>query len=167
MHEESISTDPPLLPASVPVCRVLALDNLKRRGSELNLPRLRDAEVAFQHGDIRNPEDLEGVGDVDLILDCSAEPSVLAGYGSSPGYVTHTNLGGTINCLELARNCGAGMLFLSTSRVYPMKAVNALEFIEEETRYSLAAEQSVPGSFVRSTKIASSLPATISRTPSS
>lgn len=131
--------------ARYPGCRVLALDNLKRRGSELNLPRLRDAQVEFLHGDVRNPEDLEGVGDIELILECSAEPSVLAGYGSSPGYVTHTNLGGTINCLELARNRGAGMLFLSTNRVYPMATVNALRYVEEDTRFALAPEQTVPG----------------------
>ena len=51
-----------------PKTRVLALDNLKRRGSELNLPRLREAGGDFVHGDIRNPEDLAGIGNVDLML---------------------------------------------------------------------------------------------------
>ena len=39
---------------------VIAFDNLKRRGSELNLPRLREAGVRFVHGDVRSPSDLEG-----------------------------------------------------------------------------------------------------------
>ena len=60
---------------------------------------------------------------VDLILECSAEPSVLAGY-TSPGYVLQTNLIGTINCLELARQTEADFIFLSTSRVYPIAYLN-------------------------------------------
>jgi CDP-paratose 2-epimerase len=128
-----------------PGTRVVSLDNLKRRGSELNLPRLREAGVEFIHGDVRNMEDLESVGPIDLILECSAEPSVLAGYTSSPNYLVNTNLGGTINCLELARKHGAGMIFLSTSRVYPVETLNALRYGEQSTRFALDDEQSVAG----------------------
>src|SRR5436305_1073893 len=71
---------------------VIALDNLKRRGSELALPRLRAGGVRFVHGDVRMPEDLEAVGPVDLLIECSAEPSVHAGYGQSPSYLVNTNL---------------------------------------------------------------------------
>ena len=41
-----------------PDYKIYALDNLKRRGSELNIPRLREYEINFIHGDIRNSEDL-------------------------------------------------------------------------------------------------------------
>jgi len=125
--------------------RVVALDNLKRRGSELNLPRLRAGGVEFIHGDVRNPEDLEEAGPIDLILECSAEPSVLAGYGGSPRYLVNTNLVGTANCLELTRRHGAAILFLSTSRVYPIAALNALCYREEATRFVLDEEQPAPG----------------------
>ena len=125
--------------------RVVALDNLRRRGAELNVVRLREAGVDFIHGDIRSPGDLAAVGPVDLILECSAEPSVLAGYGESPEYVVHTNLTGAINCLEAARRHGAGILFLSTSRVYPMATIEGLAYRETGTRFELAEEQSVPG----------------------
>ncbi len=125
--------------------RVVAFDNLKRRGSELNLPRLREAGIEFLHGDIRNAGDLEAVGPVDTILECSAEPSVLAGYGGSPRYVVDTNLSGTINCLELARQHDAGFLFLSTSRVYPMETISSLPYRETETRFELEPGQDVPG----------------------
>ena len=100
--------------------QVIAFDNLKRRGSELNLPRLRASGVEFIHGDIRNSEDLSAVGPFDCIIECSAEPSALAGYNSSPQYVINANLAGTINCLEAARKCRADFIFLSTSRVYPI-----------------------------------------------
>ncbi len=125
--------------------RVIALDSLKRRGSELNLPRLREAGVEFMHGDIRNPEDLDAVEDVEVIIECSAEPSVLAGFHGSPEYLIHTNLAGTANCLELARRRGAAVLFLSTSRVYPFEAIARLSLREDATRYSLADTQPVAG----------------------
>ncbi|MBI4559826.1 MAG: NAD-dependent epimerase/dehydratase family protein [Candidatus Hydrogenedentes bacterium] len=129
--------------------RVVAFDNLKRRGSELNLSRLRGAGVEFLHGDIRSPEDLEAVGPVDLVLECSAEPSVLAGYSGSPAYVIHTNLTGTVNCLEFARRREAAMIFLSTSRVYPTKTINALACREEATRFALSDKQMSPGASAR------------------
>lgn len=125
---------------------VLAVDNLKRRGSETTLPRLRESGVVFMHGDIRSPEDLRlDAHHLDLIVECSAEPSVLAGFGESPDYLLNTNLIGTINCLELARRTGAAVIFLSTSRVYPMALLNALVLTEAPTRFELAETQTVPG----------------------
>jgi CDP-paratose 2-epimerase len=125
--------------------RVIALDNLRRRGSELNLPRLKAAGVEFLHGDIRCPGDLEEVGAFDVLIECSAEPSVLAGYGGSPKYVLETNLTGTLNCLEAARQHGSDVVFLSTSRVYPMETIARLHYRESETRLELEGEQPVPG----------------------
>jgi len=105
---------------------VIALDNLKRRGSELALPRLRDGGVRFVHGDVRTPEDLDAVGPVDLLIECSAEPSVHAGYGQSPGYLVNTNLTGLVHCLEHLRRTGGDLVFLSSSRIYPIAPLRAL-----------------------------------------
>lgn len=124
---------------------VISLDNLKRRGSELNLSRLKQGGVKFLHGDIRQLEDLKAVGHVDLILECSAEPSVIAGYDSSPDYLMQTNLQGTVNCLEIARVTKADFIFLSTSRVYPIKHINNLKFNETETRFIPSEQNSIPG----------------------
>lgn len=124
---------------------VVALDNLKRRGSELNLLRLQREGVEFFHGDIRHPEDIEAVGGADLILECSAEPSVMAGVSDSPHYVLQTNLVGTLNCLEMARKWKSAFVFLSTSRVYPLKYLNSLAFREGETRLELEKVQEIPG----------------------
>jgi CDP-paratose 2-epimerase len=125
--------------------RVTAFDNLRRRGSELNLRRLREAEVVFVHGDVRSPADLGALEPPDLIVECSAEPSAQAGYGVSPEYVIHTNLLGCFHCLELARRHRADFLLLSSSRVYPYETINRLAFVAEETRYSLCGNQVVPG----------------------
>ena len=133
------------LRAELPELSVVVLDNLKRRGSELNVQRLRDAGCEFVHGDIRVTEDIEAVGEADLVIECSAEPSVLAGYSSSPAYLVQTNLMGTVNCLEYARKHGAGMIFLSTSRVYPIETINRLKYSEQPTRFVLESAQDITG----------------------
>ena len=127
-----------------PSLNITVLDNLKRRGSELSLRRLKDAGVEFVHGDIRNREDLI-FEKVDLLLECSAEPSVLAGINSSPDYLMNTNLVGTLNCLEVAREHGAASIFLSTSRVYPISYINGLKFEESETRFNILDNQEITG----------------------
>jgi len=132
--------------AGVSGVRVTALDNLKRRGSELKLEPLNAAGVTFVHGDVRIADDLALNGaPVDVIVDCAAEPSVFAGRSGSPRYVLDSNLGGTLNCLELARQRGARVVFLSTSRVYPIAALNALAVDENESRFVLRDAQPMPG----------------------
>jgi len=122
--------------AEVDVC---AFDNLRRRGSELALGRLKDGGVEFVHGDIRSTDDLADLGKFDLLIECSAEPSVQAGYGGSPAYVLQTNLTGTINCLEAARRHGADVIFLSTSRVYPIDRLRALPLVPSRHRLDIPA----------------------------
>ncbi len=128
-----------------PDARVIALDNLKRRGSGLNLSRLRRGGVVFVHGDVRMPDDLPELERLDLIIECSAEPSVLAGYGGSPRYVIDSNLVGAVHCLELARRNDAAMIFLSTSRVYPLEKLRAVAIEETPTRFEIAETQTLPG----------------------
>jgi len=132
-----------------PEWAVLALDNLRRRGSELNLPRLREAGVEFVHGDVRQPADLDTVGRIDALIECSAEPSVLSGLDGSPDYVIESNLIGAWRCLELARRWEASVVFLSTSRVYPVAGLDALAYVEGDTRFELAEHQPVTGASAR------------------
>jgi len=133
------------LRAARPDVAVVALDSLRRRGSELNLPRLKAAGVEFVHGDVRSPGDLLALDPITAIVECSAEPSVLAGMGGGADYVVQTNLVGAYNCLELARRDGAQFIFLSTSRVYPLAGLNRLALREGETRLELEPRQALPG----------------------
>jgi CDP-paratose 2-epimerase len=133
------------LKLNYPAYQIFALDNLKRRGSELNISRLKKAGVEFVHGDIRSKEDFDSLPAVDTVIEASAEPSVLAGLDGTPDYLINTNLFGTVNCLNYALKHKAAFLFLSTSRVYPIKALETLNFVEQETRFALANEQPVPG----------------------
>jgi len=124
---------------------VIALDNLTRNGSELNLPRLKQTNIVFIKGDVRNYDDIDSCGKVDLIIECSAECSVLAGYNSSLKYLIDTNLYGAINCLEVAKKNNSGFIFLSTSRTYPIEKLNSLHLMEKETRFELDLKQDFRG----------------------
>jgi len=123
---------------------VIALDNLYRKGSELNIGRLKKNGVRFVKGDVRVKKDLE-IKNVDLLIECSAEPSVMAGVDSSPEYLLETNLVGAINCFEFARKNSSDVVFLSTSRVYPIQKLNGLLYEETETRFVLKDEQKIAG----------------------
>ena len=123
------------------------LDNLKRRGSEINLSEFKKLGIEFFHGDIRNFSDLEDLNqNYDFILEASAEPSVHAGTGGqSPKYLLDTNLNGTLNCLEFGRKNSGGMIFLSTSRVYSIPAIKKINLIENETRFDVSDKQELNG----------------------
>lgn len=128
-----------------PQWKIICLDNLRRRGSELNIARMKHFDIQFVYGDIRSSADLDPVVlKVDLIVDCAAEPSVLAGF-NSPKYVLQTNLLGTVNILELCRQTGAGLLFLSTSRVYPITPLKSVKMLELPSRFAIAPDQILPG----------------------
>lgn len=122
-----------------------ALDNLRRRGSELNISRLRNAGVNFVHGDIRNMEDLQQFEHLDVIIDASADPSVLSGINSPIYPLLNSNLFGTVNCLELADQKKAQFIFLSTSRIYPIKSLEAANFNELDTRFVWSDNQTIRG----------------------
>jgi CDP-paratose 2-epimerase len=96
------------------------IDNLLRTGSEQNRAPLRASGIHLLHGDVRCRSDLDGVPAVQWVIDAAANPSVLAGMNgdfSSRQLLEH-NLLGTVNLLEFSRRTGAGLILLSTSRVY-------------------------------------------------
>src|SRR3954468_1761773 len=126
-----------------PDWEVVALDNLYRRGSELNLPRFREAGVQFVHADVRSPDDIAAAGPLDAMVECSAEPSVMAGGD----VIVPVNLLGAFHCFEAAKAHGAQVVFLSTSRVYPIAGLEALEYRETDTRYELAGREGIDEAF--------------------
>lgn len=132
------------LKENYPSVNIIVFDNLKRRGSELNLTRLIQKNINFVHGDVRNQEDFDFSQTIDLVIDCSAEPSVLAGI-NSPEYSLHTNLLGTINCLEFCRKNNCDLVFLSTSRVYPITELNQISFVETDSRFEISPSQIITG----------------------
>jgi CDP-paratose 2-epimerase len=135
------------LVARHPGWEIVACDNLFRRGSELNLPRLKAAGVTFAHADVRHSGDLDRIGAIDALVECSAEPSVMAAVGGPTDYIVDTNLMGAYRCLELAARHQAQVVFLSTSRVYPVAALEAMPYVETETRFELDGSTGVAEDF--------------------
>ena len=123
-----------LVRRTFPDAEVICMDNLYRRGSELNPPRLEEVGVKFHRGDVRDANSFPSEP-FDFLIECSAEPSVLAGRDGSPDYLFQTNLLGAYNCLEKARIGGSKVIFLSTSRVYPIARLEAHPWREEKTRF--------------------------------
>lgn len=124
------------------------LDNFIRPGSETNREGLRVLGVRLFHGDVRLPSDVDALPAVDWVLDCAANPSVLAGVDgrSSSRQVVEHNLLGTINLLEFCRRHGAGFLLLSTSRVYSIPPLAGLpvEAAGEPAGFRLQPGASLP-----------------------
>ncbi|MFZ0878259.1 MAG: NAD-dependent epimerase/dehydratase family protein [Candidatus Acidiferrales bacterium] len=105
--------------------RVIAADNLVRRGGEMNLPRFKKHGIEFVHVDVRNPEDLASVPEgIDLICDTSAQPSAVTGY-ANPLFDINNNSLGLIHVLEFARKRGCPVIFWSTNRVYSADKTNS------------------------------------------
>ncbi|MBI2823211.1 MAG: NAD-dependent epimerase/dehydratase family protein [Planctomycetia bacterium] len=125
---------------------IFGLDNLSRHGSEVNPPRLRAAGIRVHHGDVRQASDFETLPECDFVIDAAANPSVLAGVDgrtSSRQLVEH-NLLGTVNVLEYARTCGAGVVLLSTSRVYSIAALAGLPLCVEDEALTLEPAGPLP-----------------------
>jgi CDP-paratose 2-epimerase len=133
------------LKAKYPSYEIVAFDNLKRRGSELNLADFQKQGIPFFHGDIRNNEDLLSLANFDVLVEASAEPSVTAGLDSDPTYVINNNLYGSINCFNACLKNKAKLIFLSTSRVYPINWIEDANFSEQETRFSFDKNQKTKG----------------------
>ncbi len=96
-----------------PTYKIMAFDNLKRRGSELNLEGFKKMNINFIHGDIRNKEDLDSLPEFDFLIEASAEPSVLSGILSDPWYIINNNLNGAIHCFNACLKNNARLIFLS------------------------------------------------------
>src|SRR6218665_104744 len=123
----------------------IAFDNLKRRGSEFNVSLLKSNKIEFMHGDVRNEEDLAAAGAFDVLIDAAAEPSVLSGLNSDPKYVINNNLFGSINCFNACLKHKAKLIFLCTSRVYPIERIENANFTEEAARFSFSKNQTEDG----------------------
>ena len=108
---------------------VCGLDNFLREGSRGNVEPLRKLGIRVEEGDIRNEADLAKMPKVDWVLDCAAEPSVLAGIGGGMGSyeLMDHNLIGTIRVLELCKKIQAGFVLMSTSRVYSVAKLAAVK----------------------------------------
>ncbi len=131
------------LQKSVPGIQIAGLDNLLRPGSEMNRSELARLGIRFVHGDLRMASDLEAIGPSDWVIDAAAHPSVLAGVDgrSSPRQLAEHNLVGTLNILDYCRQYKAGLILLSTSRVYSVRDLAQIPVREEKSALQIDTSQ--------------------------
>lgn len=128
--------------------QIFGIDNLLRPGSESNRRSLAALGIRFIHGDLRARSDVEALPQCDWVIDAAANPSVLAGVDgkSSPRQLCEHNLGGTLNILEYCRNQKAGLVLLSSSRVYSVRDLASLPMRVEGKAFHLDdSKELVPG----------------------
>ena len=126
----------------IPGLKITLVDNLMRPGSQSNRAPLECLGAEVILGDLRQRDFVESLPACDWVIDCAANPSVLAGLGSaaldapanipsqanqspSQNLVDH-NLGGTIHLLEYCKRHRAGMVLLSSSRVYSIRELSGI-----------------------------------------
>jgi CDP-paratose 2-epimerase len=116
---------------------VLGVDNLIRPGSELHRHSLAKTGCKVFYGDLRSRTDIDQLPPVERVIDAAANPSVSAGVDglASSRQVVEHNLLGTINILEYCRRYSAGLVLLSTSRVYSISALGSLALIRMANRF--------------------------------
>ena len=100
--------------------QIYSLDNIKKNSSKLNEKRLKKIKIKNFRIDISNFYKIINLPRFDLIIDCCAEPAVEASRKDCKR-VIDTNLIGTINILEKVKKDKSALIFISTSRVYPVK----------------------------------------------
>jgi CDP-paratose 2-epimerase len=125
---------------------IVGIDNFRRPGSETNRPLLLQLGVRVFHGDVRLTSDWEQMPKADWVIDAAAEPSVLAGVNSStsPRQLIEMNLGGTVEVLEYCRRYHAGLILISTSRVYSIPVLANLPVIAREGAFVLDTAKPLP-----------------------
>ena len=122
-----------------PNFEIIGLDNFSRKGAEFNIKLLSEDGINIIRGDIRSQSDVDALPAVDWIIDCAANPSVLAGLdgNSSSRQVMEHNLLGTINLLEYCKMHKSGLILLSTSRVYSALQLANLPVKSSKDRFEL------------------------------
>jgi CDP-paratose 2-epimerase len=126
--------------------RVAGMDNLTRPGVETNRMRMESLGVEFIHGDLRSASDVAGLPACEWVIDAAANPSVLAGLsgaGSSRRLFEH-NLAGFGNVLEYCREHKAGLLLLSSSRVYSIPALAAIPLRVQDHAFAVDPTAPLP-----------------------
>ena len=99
------------------------LDNLSRKGSKHNLELLKKHKIRNFKINIENFNKIKKLPKYDVIIDCCAEASVEISR-KDIDRVINTNLIGTLNILKKAKKDLSNIIFLSSSRVYPIKNFN-------------------------------------------
>ncbi len=103
--------------------KIDCLDNLSRKGSQYNLNLLKEKNIKNFNIDIYDFKKIQKLPKYSLIIDCCAEASVEVSK-KDINRVVNTNFIGTLNILNKVKKDKSKIIFLSSSRVYPVKKIN-------------------------------------------
>ena len=104
---------------------IYTLDNLSRKGSKYNLNILKSKNITNYKLNVSNFKKVRQLPKFDLIIDCCAEAAVEISR-KNIDRVIDTNFIGTLSILKKAKQDKANIIFLSSSRVYPIKEINKI-----------------------------------------
>ena len=104
---------------------IFTLDNLSRKGSIFNYQILKRLKIKNYRFDISNSKKFNTLPRFDLVIDCCAEAAVEISR-KDVDRVFNTNLLGTLNVMKKVKKDKSKIIFLSSSRVYSIGALNNL-----------------------------------------
>ena len=102
---------------------VYSLDNLSRKGSTYNLNLLKKNGIKNFNYNISDSKKINRLPKCEIIIDCCAEAAIEVSK-KEINKVIDTNLTGTINILQKAKKDSSKIIYLSSSRVYPIEYLN-------------------------------------------
>ncbi len=102
-----------------------SLDNLTRKGSRFNYNLLKKQKIKNYKINISDFNKVKKLPKYDLIIDCCAEAAVEISK-KEIDKVINTNLVGTINILKKSKKDISKIIFISSSRIYPIREINKI-----------------------------------------
>ena len=122
---------------------VLSIDKLSKKYCYLNENRLKINKIKNYRIDLKDYNKLNKIKfKPDLIIDCAAEPAVEVS-SHNPVNVIQNNFITTLNLLNLSKKNKSKFMFLSSSRVYPIK--KSFEFFKLKSPKLFSEKTSTEG----------------------
>ena len=112
--------------------KVFGVDNLSRNGSYKNFLKLKKMGIRILKGNLINDNLLDKIlekqNTFDDFIHCAAFTSVLDGANKiSAKQLYENNILSTLNSLEMAKHFSSNFIYISSSRVYSVNALNNLK----------------------------------------
>jgi len=102
--------------------KIYTLDNFSRKGSKINLKRLKLNNISNFKINISNQKKVMNLPKFDIIIDCCAEAAIEDSI-KKPDKIFKTNLLGSFNIIKKCKKDNSSVIFLSSSRVYSIKSL--------------------------------------------
>ena len=123
--------------------KISTLDNLSRKGSQYNYRLIKKNKIPNYKFDISNYYKINKLPRFDVIIDCCAEAAVEVSK-KDVDRVFNTNLLGTFNVIKKVKKDKSKIIFLSSSRVYSLNALNGLiknQNLKKELKLNIKIKQ--------------------------